>query len=94
MSLLLFPCIGEHFIIGGFFLPVSAFIAPLPSPVPLRLPGAPCRTPELLVFGGIPGDKSREWGPAMIRLWSAERQAEEKAGRRDRWEAEEEEEVG
>lgn len=48
------------------------------SPPSLSASRAPRRKPDLLVSSNMPDDKSWEWGPAMIRLRSAERQVEEK----------------
>lgn len=85
MLLLLFLCVTEHFIIGGFF---SRFPSPPIQPLchhpqSLSASQAPRRKPDLLVFSSVRSDKSWEWGPVMIRLRGAEREGEEKRG--DGW---------
>lgn len=80
MLLLLFLCVTEYFIIGGFFSrspPRPPFLLAT-SPIPCTsLPhGPPRRKPDLLVSSSSQGDKSREWGPAMIRWRGAKRERE------------------
>lgn len=84
----MFLGVTEHFILGGFFsrsppLPSGPPATNHPHPLSLSASRAPCCKPDLLVLSSVPSDKSWEWGPAMIRLWSVEMEGEAK--REDGW---------